>query len=168
MLTKETIKKSFSLLNDELKKKKVKGEVLLCGGAVMCLVFNTRESTKDVDAIFEPTSELREAAKIVAKKLNLPSDWLNDGAKGFFSPKFEKNSVYTGTHLSVYSPQPEYILAMKCISARYDSQDSDDVRFLVELLEFNTPQEVFDIIELYYPKKQIPAKTQFFIEEILG
>ncbi len=55
MLTSETIRALFVALNDELASQEIIGEIGLCGGAVMCLVFNARNSTKDVDAVFEPT-----------------------------------------------------------------------------------------------------------------
>ena len=42
MLDTQTIKKLFQALNRELKKKDVVGEIGLCGGAVMCLVFKAR------------------------------------------------------------------------------------------------------------------------------
>lgn len=59
------------------------------------------------------------------------------------------------------------MLAMKCISARWDTSDRDDVIFLIRHLELTRPEQVFEIIEDYYPKRQIPVKTQFFIEEVL-
>ena len=59
------------------------------------------------------------------------------------------------------------MLAMKCISARWDTSDKDDVVFLIEHLGFTTPKEVFGVTEHYYPKGMIPTKTQFFIEELL-
>jgi len=59
------------------------------------------------------------------------------------------------------------MLAMKCISARWDTSDRDDVNFLIHLLKLTKASEVFDIIERYYPKNLVPPKTQFFIEEIL-
>jgi len=84
MLDSKTILKLFDALNDELRDLGVCGEIGICGGAVMCLVFNARESTKDVDAVFRPTREIRRASKAVAAKLAVPEDWLNDAAKGFF------------------------------------------------------------------------------------
>jgi hypothetical protein len=60
------------------------------------------------------------------------------------------------------------MLAMKCISARWDSSDRDDVVFLIKLLKLTHPREVFEIIEDYYPNNRIPPKTQFLIEEVLN
>ncbi len=57
--------------------------------------------------------------------------------------------------------------AMKCVSARFDSHDLDDTRFLIDYLQLRAPAEVFDIIQAYYPKQLIPAKTQFLVEELL-
>ena len=82
-MTAELIRKLFVALNEELRKKDVIGEVGLCGGAVMCLVFQTRKATKDVDAIFAPARQLREAARAVSGDFDVPADWLNDAAKGY-------------------------------------------------------------------------------------
>ncbi len=72
------------------------------------------------------------------------------------------------SNLRVWAPEPRYMLAMKCISARWDSSDRDDVQFLLKLLGLKNPQEVFAIIESYYPNNRIPPKTQFLLEELLG
>ncbi len=55
MLDAQMIRTLFESLNEELHSMGVIGEV--GGGAVMCLVFNARDSTKDVDGIFEPTEK---------------------------------------------------------------------------------------------------------------
>lgn len=68
------IKKYLTELNDELRAIGVKGEICLYGGAVMCLVYNARPATKDVDAIFQPTMEMRQAIERVAATYDLPSD----------------------------------------------------------------------------------------------
>lgn len=98
---------------------------------------------------------------------HLPNDWLNDGAKGFLEPNFISNDVLNLSNLRVWAPDAKYMLAMKCLSARWDSNDKEDVIFLIKFLKLKKAKEVFKIIEHYYPKKTIPPKTQFFIEEIL-
>jgi len=166
MFTAKRIRDLFKKLNGELAKLGTKGEIGLCGGAVMCLVFKTRESTKDVDAIFAPTREIREAAQRVAKDNALPEDWLNDAAKGFFLADPPKQSVLDLPCLSVWAPSADYMLAMKCLSARFDTFDRDDVIFLIKHLELKRAEDVFQIIVKYYPRGTVPPKTQYFIEEV--
>jgi hypothetical protein len=120
-----------------------------------------------VDGVFEPASIIRDLAKQVAESESLPPDWLNDSAKGFIMPGFAKQEVLTLSNLRIWAPEPRYMLAMKCVSARWDSSDRDDVAFLLEFLKIEDPQVVFDIIESYYPQNRIPAKTKFLIEELL-
>jgi len=168
MLTIDRIKELFGALDDELRKQGVTGEVGICGGAVMCLVFQAREATKDVDAIFEPTQEIREAASRVAKRLGIPEDWLNDAAKAFFHADPPRQDVLSLPNLRVWAPTARYMLAMKCISARFDSHDLDDTKFLIEYLQLQAPAGVFEIIEAYYPKRLIPPKTQFLVEELFS
>ena len=167
MLTTETIRALFVALNDELASRGVLGEVGLCGGAVMCLVFQARSSTKDVDAVFEPTREIREAAAVVARDFGIAEDWLNDAAKGFFLSDPPQHEVMELPNLRVWAPAADYMLAMKCVSARFDSHDRGDVEFLVRHLELQSPAAVFEVICRYYPRERVPAKTAFFVEEIL-
>lgn len=154
-------------LNLKLKQNNERGEIGLVGGAVMCLVYNLRASTKDVYAIFEPSAAIRRLSIELAEEEGLPLDWLNDGAKAYIGPRFQRQEVLNLSHLLVWAPEASYMLAMKCISARWDTADKDDVVFLVQFLNLKNKEEVFNIIELYYPSSQIPAKTRFFIEEII-
>jgi hypothetical protein len=167
VLTKERIEYLFAQLNEALHQRGEIGEIGIVGGAVMCLVYNARAATKDVDGVFEPASTIREIASRIAESESLPPDWLNDAAKGFILPGFTKQEVLNLSNLRVWAPEPRYMLAMKCISARWDSLDRDDVLFLINLLRLTQPEEVFRIIESYYPKNQIPPKTRFLIEELL-
>jgi len=167
VLTTETIRALFVALNHELASRGVLGEVGLCGGAVMCLVFQARSSTKDVDAVFEPTREIREAAGVVAQDFGITEDWLNDAAKAFFLSDPPQHNVMELSNLRVWAPTAEYMLAMKCVSARFDSHDRDDVVFLIRHLGLESPATVFEVICRYYPRERVPAKTAFFVEEIL-
>lgn len=166
MLTQKQILHLFDRLNEELEKRSEVGEIGIVSGTVMCLVHNARNATKDIDAIFAPTATIRKIVAQIGDEENLPKDWLNDGAKNFLQPNFEKVNVLQLSHLRVWAPEPKYMLAMKCISGRWDSHDKDDVIFLKKLLKLKKPGEIFKLIEHYYPKNKIPAKTQFFIEEI--
>ena len=166
MLTKAQIHELFQKLNEKLKAEGVRGEVGIVGGAVMCLVFNARPSTKDIDGIFMPTQKIREFIKEIADEEGVAEDWLNDGAKGYIQGSFDKMEVLSLSHLTVWAPKADYMLAMKCISARVDSSDGDDVRVLIKRLNLTSASQVFDIVAKYYPRQQVPAKTQFFIEEL--
>ena len=166
MLTSEMIEKLLKELNSELSKIGVTGELGICGGAVMCLVFKTRCSTKDIDGIFAPAAEMRKAIANVAEKMNVSKDWLNDAAKGFFPGNPPREEVVSYSNLRVWAPTPEYMLAMKSISARYDSYDKTDLIFLINHLKLKSATSVFEIIMKYYPEKDIPVKTKFFVEEL--
>lgn len=166
MLDKRIILRLLRALNGELRKAGVRGEVGLCGGAVMCLVFEARKATQDVDAIFHPTRELRAAVRAVGRRFGLPEDWLNDAAKGFFLAEPPREEVLELSNLRVWSPRADYMLAMKCVAARLDTQDAGDVEFLIRWLGLKKPREVFDLIEKYYPRERVPARAQFFVEEL--
>lgn len=168
MLTSSDIERLLNKINVQLFKRGEIGEIGIVGGAAMCLLYNARSATKDVDAIFEPSATLREIAGQIAEEENIPDDWLNDAVKAYLRAGFEKQNVLALSNLTVWAPEPRYMLAMKCISARWDTSDREDVIFLLKLLQLTVPEEVFKIIEAYYPKNQIPAKTKFFIEEILS
>jgi hypothetical protein len=162
-MTADEIKQYLTELNEELRLMDIKGEVSLYGGAVMVLAFKTRISTKDVDAIFHPTSEIRAAVRRIAERHDLIDTWLNDGVKGYVV-QHSKNVLFHLPNLNVYIPEPDYLLAMKALAARADTEDETDVLTLIRDLQIESADEVFKIVEKYYPKQQIPPKTQYFIE----
>jgi hypothetical protein len=167
VLQKEQIEKYLRALNDELCSMDVKGEVCLYGGAVMCLAYDARPATKDVDAVFKPTSTIREAARKVATTFDLKDDWINDAVKGFVV-QHEQRVLFDFPCLKVFVPEADYLLAMKAMAARLEGTDKKDVQILLRLLNLSRAEQVFEIIERYYPRNRIAPKTQFFIEELFG
>lgn len=166
-MTQEEILAAFRALNEELAHEGIKGEVGVVGGAAMVLAFNAREATRDVDAVFEPATRLREIAGRVARARKLPGDWLNDAAKGYMPPDtLPRRILLDLPNLSVWVPPPAYLLAMKAIAARLDSHDADDLRTLIRHLQLTRVEDVLRVVEGYYPRNQIPARTQFFLEEL--
>ena len=163
------IKRLFAQLNEQLAAEEVEGEIYLVGGAVMCLVHEARESTRDVDAFFKPAKQLRTAAAKVALRNGLSEDWLNDAVKGFLSDHGSFNLYLQLSHLTIYAADPSYLLAMKCLSARIGEEfhDVDDLRYLLRYLNLTSAAEARAIIERYYPLDRFPQKTLYLLEGLL-
>jgi hypothetical protein len=140
----------------------------------MILAFDARESTRDVDAVFVPKTEIYEEARKIAEEMTLPASWLNDGVKGFVSSEGDvtTDGMPQWENLRILRPTTRYLLAMKCMAARvaeYDTVgDKNDIIHLCNDLGIQTTEEVLNLVEDYYPASRIPVKTQFFIEEIIG
>jgi hypothetical protein len=174
MLRNVQVLEAFRRLSDRLAVAGVIGEIHLMGGVVMMLAFQARESTKDVDAIFAPTLEIRSAAARIAEEMGLDPDWLNDGAKGFASPAgdYSDQAIPQYPNLRVLTPTAEYMLAMKVIAARTgagsEKGDKEDIRLLVHKLRLNTSESVLAIVQRYYPATQILPRSQYLVDEIIA
>ena len=154
----------FSRLNDKLQKASEDGDVVIFGGAAMCLVFGSREYTRDVDALFKPKSDIYRMAKEVAEELSIQEDWLNDGIKGFINTQPPTTLILNYSNLKVYSANADYILAMKCYAARSDSKDKEDAVFLANYLGLTNYNQVLDVTEKYIPSKLLSVKTVAFAQ----
>lgn len=139
----------------------------------MVLAYNARPATKDVDALFEPANQIRGLAATIADETGLPSDWLNDGVKGFLSAnhRVEQGHLPQFDHLRLLMPKPEYLLAMKCLASRMgtgagEADDSGDIAFLIRKLQLRSPEAVFDVITAYYPRERIPIRAKFLVESL--
>ena len=173
MLSRATILTALTQLSDELGKSGVLGELNLIGGTAMVLAFNARSSTKDVDAIFEPSAGMRNAAAVVAENLGLPADWLNDAAKEFLSPAgdFAPIDSIDLPDLRVLAPTPEYMLAMKVMAARGaiggEQGDAKDITFLIRLLGLTESNAVMSIVSRYYDPSRVLPRSIYLVDEIL-
>ncbi len=163
-MTAEEITKYLTELNDELRLMDIRGEVSLYGGAVMCLAFKARPATKDVDAIFEPVKEIRNASHRIAEKHNLTLDWLNLAVK-MFVVDHPRQVLFDLSNLIVTVPDADYLLAMKMLALRADTEDENDAEFLIKRLGLTKPQEVLAIVADYYPKKEVKHKTVLWLDD---
>jgi hypothetical protein len=168
-LTQNDLRRLFDLLNEELGRSGTRGELFLVGGAVMCLAYAARPSTQDVDALFRPPAQVREAAARVAARAKVRADWLNDGVKGFVSAQGEFAPFLELDHLRVMVALPEYLLAMKCLAMRIGTEfhDEDDVRYLLRHLDIRTQDKALAVITKYYPLERFPQKTLYALAELL-
>lgn len=169
MLRRTQMRRLFERLSMQLEQKGVQGELYLVGGAVMCLAFDARPATRDVDGFFRPATAVREAAKRVAHDAGVGEDWLNDAVKAYLSPHGDFDPWLELPHLRVLTATPEYLLAMKCLAMRIGAEfhDEADVRFLLRYLNLTKYAEALSIIGRYYPLERVPQKTLYALEELL-
>lgn len=129
----------------------------------MVLVYNTRVSTRDVDAlILDPpeTRTVRSLVKQVAHEYNLPEDWLNDGAKGYLVGLSEGPIIFSAPGIVVKSPAVVQLLAMK-LSAWRDDVDIEDARRLLQELS-GEREQVWQAVEPYLvPGAELKAQYAF-------
>jgi hypothetical protein len=169
MLSAHDIRRLFELLNEELSETGTHAELYLVGGAVMCLSLGARAATRDVDALFKPSTLVREAAARVALRVDLPPTWLNDAVKGWLSDRGAFAPWWSASHVEVFVAQPDYLLAMKCVAMRIgaDSRDLDDVRFLLRHLNVTRVDDALEIVMRYFDAAALPIKTRLALEELL-
>jgi hypothetical protein len=169
-LTQSDIRRLFELLNQELGKTDTQGELFLVGGAVMCLAYAARPSTQDIDAVFRPAAQIREAAARVAARARVEPDWLNNGVKGFMSAQGDFAPFMELDHLRVMVAQPEYLLAMKCLSMRIGAEfhDEDDIRYLLRQLDIRSTEKAIVTVTKYYPLERFPQKSLYALEDLLS
>ena len=159
---------ALQALGDELGRQEIRGQIFIVGGAAMALAYSTRRVTKDIDAAFEPKSAIYAAAEKVAETHGLPADWLNDAAKAFMPGKDPHARPLPDIKgIEVTTASPRYLLVMKLMAMRF-GEDDEDIEILLGQCDIHDTQEALDLLKDMYPAKQPPAKTRFFLEELLG
>ena len=135
----------------------------------MCLIYETRDSTQDIDALFLPKDKIRKAAQKIAKKKQLAHNWLNDAVKGYLGEKSKFHDFLDLENLKVFVPDPKYLLAMKCLAMRTGPEfhDENDIRYLLRYLNIERYEQALKAITAYCPKERFPQKTLYALEEIL-
>lgn len=156
---------ALTVLGEELSARGVQGELYVVGGAAIALAYDSRRSTRDIDAVFEPKTVVYEAAAEVAGRLGLPPGWLNDAVKGFLAGDDPQAApVLEVPGLRCLAASPRVLLALK-VSAHRVGEDEDDVRLLARELGLTTATEVLAIAEEVFGDR-LDAAARFFVEEL--
>ena len=168
-LSKDDILRLLHALNDELQAAGVKGHVQMAGGAVMCLAFDARASTRDVDALFKPSVAVLNAALRVASREGVPDAWLNDAVKGYVSDRGSFEPFLALSNLKVFCASAEYMLAMKCLAMRIGEgyHDEEDVRYLLRNLDIRRYEDAEEILGRYYALEEFPESAFNALRELL-
>jgi hypothetical protein len=170
LLNRRDLLRLFELLNEELRGSATTGELFLVGGAVMCLAYQVRPATQDVDAVFKPAAAIRDATRRVAAKAGVDEKWLNDAVKGWLSERGTFDPFLELDHLHVMVARPDYMLAMKCLAMRIGAEfhDLDDVRYLLRHLDIDSYQAALDVIGRYYPRERFPQKSLYALQGLFA
>ena len=173
-LTKADILRALNRLGELAQAKGLTLEVALYGGAVFTVVYGSRDSTKDVDAIVHPSAPARQFVLQVAREQDLPEDWLNDDVRQFLAAMEEKRRLASeefGPGLVVSVPTAAYLLAMKINACRAPlpgyAGDQEDILFLVRKMELKTIGQVEEVYRRFFPRGEIPEQSRLAIEAIL-
>jgi hypothetical protein len=162
-LNRPSILDALSALGEELKLAGQRCELFVVGGAALVLLYDARESTKDVDAfvsVSEASPGLRAAAARVAAARDLPMDWLNDAAKGYVHGLAAGPVLLDLPYLQVRTLAPRQLLAMK-LSAWRDDVDVEDARLLLDQLSGDKEAAWTQIEPHVVPGREMKARYAF-------
>lgn len=155
-------------LDAELAARGTTADVYLVGGAAIALSFDATRTTRDLDAVFAPTTQVREAVEAVAVATGLSADWLNDAVKGFVPPGTDAHQrvVFESPHLRVCVAGAEHMLAMKVAAARVE-QDRGDLALLIDVLGLSSADEAIAVARACLgPGYPIPPRAMYLLKEI--
>jgi hypothetical protein len=162
-LSRDVILQALERLAKHLKGEGSRFELLLFGGAALVVLYNARDSTKDVDALAvapEGTRAIFRAARSVAKEMHLPPDWMNDAAKGYLRGIAPGELILETETLLVRAAATEQLLAMK-LSAWRDDVDISDARLLLSKLP-GAQDDIWAAVEPFIvPGRELKAQYAF-------
>lgn len=177
--TKDNLDKYLKELAKEFRRingTKIKGEIILIGGASILINYDFREMTYDMDAIIKTSYAMKEAINIVGDRLELPVGWLNTDFVNTrsYTPRLVEYSKYYKTFanvLQIRTVSAEYLVAMKLMAGRkYKNDLSDIVGIIIEHNKRNAPLSLEDIkravAELYDSYDAISVDSRVFLESL--
>ena len=133
----------------------------------MVLGFDARTSTKAVDAVVLPSSDVllvRQMTARIADEFQWDPDWLNDEAKGFLLGRVELIPLYSNVGIRVFRPSTAQLLAMKLVAWR-DDVDIADARLLLKNLSTSIIEETW-VSLLAYVRPGLELKARYALEDL--
>lgn len=142
LFDREEITELLVELDGRLSRRGVRGRIYIVGGAAIALSFDTRRSTRDIDAvILDSHGALVDEVRAMARAHGLPETWLNEQASVYANTDDAAAPVvYSGPNLSVSAGSARHLLAMKARASRVS--DVADIRFLARHLELSTAEQI--------------------------
>lgn len=163
------IRRAFDALAAKLQHRNVIGQVHVYGGAAMLLAYNPdRAATRDIDAHFAPDRPVVAAIREIANENRWPTTWLNNQAASYLArTPGEGDRVYDHPHLQVNVTPPDHLLAMKTLAVRA-ARDADDIAVLLDHLHITSADEVWLIVDRFFPDTPRPARSVALIDDLIS
>jgi hypothetical protein len=93
---------------------------------------------------------------------------LNDAVKGFLpGPDLDPRPVPAIRGIEVATASPRYLLAMKLMAMRF-GEDDEDIEVLLQACDIRSADGALELLGQIYPAAEPPAKTRFFLEQLLS
>lgn len=165
-LDRSRIMKLFGELSEELERQGLRGHIYLVGGAALVAGYGRKRSTHDVDAkIVYEKQGVTEAAKRLAEKHDLPTNWLNENATRFIPHKEDSQAatVFNSPGLVVTGASAKHLLAMKIDAGR--PEDIEDIKWLLEQLRIENIDEAVEVHRETYPHSTLLSTSRSRLEE---
>jgi glycerol-3-phosphate dehydrogenase len=159
-------------LEHALAEGEVEAEVMLTGGAVMSLVFDAQPQTRRASALLGDRARFDEAVDAVAREYGLPPDWLSTATRQLVAVEGTLGGGYDSMSLRVFSPLPDYVLAMKCAELAGTSEDDGkvaeaDLRYLLRLTGVRTAKDALERVHTYFGSRQLPDDLAERLRDLL-
>lgn len=174
----QTILRTFAKHFRKLNGKTMPAELILVGGAAVMARYGFRDTTRDLDSIIRASSAIREAASMVEDEFGLEHNWLNDDFQR--TDSYSKELVYYSKYFRTYYGvldvrviDAEYLVAMKLVSGRENSNDLPDiVGIIAEQKEMGEPI-TFEKVDramndLYYGWERVSEEMKDFLDFVLA
>ena len=168
-LTKEIIERAFDTMGRMAAERGLVIEIAVYGGSCLVLASDIRNASIDVDAVFLTERKVvRDIADAVARRLELPLDWINEAVRQAAPPRGnpEPNLLPFGDYprmgesavgLRVHLPAPAYLLAMKVLANRPTDDfvkiqsDQYDAVALMKITGIATREALVGLLKECYP-----------------
>jgi len=142
-------------------------ELMVVGGALMVLAYNSRLATKDVDALIiapPKTATVRQLAAQLAEQKKWPADWLNDAVKGFVRGVSSGEILLESPGILVRAPSLEQALAMKLSAWRGDVDINDALCLLKQIIQKPKNELWESIVPYLVPGTEL--KAQYALDDL--
>jgi hypothetical protein len=159
------IQSLLEALDEQLAARGTTADIYLVGGAAIALSFDATRTTRDLDAVFAPTTEVRAAARNVADQFGLAEDWLNDAVPGFVPPVGADDwvEIHRVRAVVVSIGSPEMLLAMKLFANR-GIRDTEDIEYLLGVCQITSLAQAQEIYERYHAQDVITDSAALRIQ----